>query len=343
MGETKGKTLNSKSAVKFVSDHAIIFLIILLALITWANSQNFMSRDNVGNLISNVAPRFIIACGVSGCLITKGTDLSAGRQVGLAACFAAMMQQTLDYSARVFDWMPDMHWTFALLITVAIMACIGAVNGSVIAFLKVPPFIATLGMQTLVYGACQVITGNQPIGGFKESYRALASGNFFSKYLGLYSRLFPYLLLPALLVGLFMWFLYNKTRHGKYMYAIGGNENAAQVAGVNVSASLIRIYILASVMYALAGFLIGSKAGGASTATGTGYELEAIAACTIGGVSVNGGVGKISGILIGVLVFEVLKICLQFLRFDPAYTFIAQGLVIIIAVALDLRKYLAKK
>ena len=337
MGETKGKTLNSKSAVKFVSDHAIIFLIILLAIITWANSQNFLSADNVGNLISNVAPRFIIACGVSGCLITKGTDLSAGRQVGLAACFAAMMQQTLDYSARVVPWMPDMPWFFALVITLAIMSCIGAVNGCVIAFLKVPPFIATLGMQTLVYGACQIITGNQPIGGFKESYRALASGNFFG------NRFLPYLLLPALLVGLFMWFLYNKTRHGKYMYAIGGNENAAQVAGVNVSASLIRIYVLASIMYALAGFLIGSKAGGASTATGTGYELEAIAACTIGGVSANGGVGRVSGILIGVLVFEVLKICLQFLRFDPAYTFIAQGLVIIVAVALDLRKYLAKK
>lgn len=328
------KKINVK---KLISDNAIILLIILLAIVTWANSQNFMSRDNVGNLISNVAPRFIIACGVSGCLITKGTDLSAGRQVGLAACFAAMMQQTLDYSARVFDWMPDMHWVFALLITVAIMCCFGAINGCVIAFLKVPPFIATLGMQTLVYGTCQIITGNQPIGGFKESYRALASGNFFG------NRFIPYLLLPALLVGLFMWFLYNKTRHGKYMYAIGGNENAAQVAGVNVSASLIRIYILASVLYALAGFLIGSKAGGASTATGTGYELEAIAACTIGGVSVNGGVGRISGILIGVLVFEVLKICLQFLRFDPAYTFIAQGLVIIVAVALDLRKYLAKK
>ena len=339
----ENRKITAKTVKNFLSNNAIIILILCLAIFVGFVADNFWKPANFKNLIINMSPRFIIACGVSGCLITKGTDLSAGRQVGLAACFAAMMQQTLDYSARVFDWMPDMHWTFALLITVAIMACIGAVNGSVIAFLKVPPFIATLGMQTLVYGACQVITGNQPIGGFKESYRALASGNFFSKYLGLYSRLFPYLLLPALLVGLFMWFLYNKTRHGKYMYAIGGNENAAQVAGVNVSASLIRIYILASVMYALAGFLIGSKAGGASTATGTGYELEAIAACTIGGVSVNGGVGKISGILIGVLVFEVLKICLQFLRFDPAYTFIAQGLVIIIAVALDLRKYLAKK
>ena len=337
MGKTTGKTLNAKSVTKFISDNAIIVLIILLALFTWRNSQNFMSRDNVGNLISNVAPRFIIACGVSGCLITKGTDLSAGRQVGLAACLAAMMQQTLDYSARVLPWMPDMPWFVALIITIVLMGCIGAVNGCVIAFLKVPPFIATLGMQTLVYGTCQIITGNQPIGGFKESYRALASGNFFG------NRFLPYLLLPALLVGIFMWFLYNKTRHGKYMYAIGGNENAAQVAGVNVSAALIRIYTLAAVMYALAGFLIGSKAGGASTATGTGYELEAIAACTIGGVSANGGVGKVGGILIGVLVFEVLKICLQFLRFDPAYTYIAQGLVIIVAVALDLRKYLTKK
>ena len=147
----------------------------------------------------------------------------------------------------------------------------------------------------------------------------------------------------AALVGVYMWFLYNKTRHGKYMYAIGGNENAAQVAGVNVSATLIRIYILASVLYAFGGFLLGAKAGGASTATGFGYELEAIAACTVGGVSANGGVGTIPGVLVGVLVFETLKICLQFLGVDPAYTYIAQGLVIVLAVALDLRKYLAKK
>ena len=286
MGETKGRTLNAKSVTKFISDNAIIFLIILLALYTWVNSQNFMSRDNVGNLISNVAPRFIIACGVSGCLITKGTDLSAGRQVGLAACLAAMMQQTLDYSARVLPWMPDMPWVAALLITVALMACIGAVNGCVIAFLKVPPFIATLGMQTLVYGTCQIITGNQPIGGFKQSYRDLASGNFFN------NRFLPYLLLPALLVGLFMWFLYNKTRHGKYMYAIGGNENAAQVAGVNVSAALIRIYILASVMYALAGFLIGSRPGVGRH----GPELPEIPVCPgIPGIFNHGMCGDLCG------------------------------------------------
>ena len=144
------KKLGVKSVTKFLSNNAIIILIVFLALFTawWTREQNtFLTFGNFSNLVVNMSPRFIIACGVSGCLITKGTDLSAGRQVGLAACFAAMMQQELTYSARVFDWMPDMPWIAALLITVAIMACFGAVNGCVIAFLKVPPFIATLGMQ----------------------------------------------------------------------------------------------------------------------------------------------------------------------------------------------------
>ena len=325
------KKLNIK---KFLSDNAIIILIVILAVVVGSVTDNFFSSTNLRNLIVNVSPRFIIACGVSGCLITKGTDLSAGRQVGLAACLSAMMLQSVDYAARMLPGLPDIPWPVALLIVMVIMGCFGAVNGCVIAYLKVPPFIATLGMQTIVYGLCSVITDNQPMGGFKSSYSRVALGSIGP---------IPYLAIFAVIVGLFMWFLYNKTRHGKYMYAIGGNESAAQVAGVNVTATLIRIYVLAAMLYALAGFLVGAKAGGASTATGNGYELEAIAACTIGGVSTNGGVGKVPGILIGVLVFEILKICLQFLKVDPAYTYIAQGLVIIVAVALDLRKYLAKK
>ena len=330
----ENKQLNAKAVKNFLSNNAIIILIFILALFVGFVADNFWTSTNFKNLVVNVSPRFIIACGVSGCLITKGTDLSAGRQVGLSACLAAMMLQSVDYAARALPWMPDLPWFAALLIVIPIMAVFGAINGCVIAFLKVPPFIATLGMQTIVYGLCSVVTGNDPLGGFKSSYSQVALGSLGP---------IPYLAIFAIVVGAYMLFLYNKTRHGKYMYAIGGNENAAQVAGVNVPATLIRIYVLASVLYAVAGFMVGAKAGGASTATGFGYELEAIAACTIGGVSTNGGVGKVGGILIGVLVFEILKICLQFLRVDPAYTFIAQGLVIIVAVALDLRKYLAKK
>ena len=332
--ETKAKKMDAKAVKNFLSNNAIILLVIVLALGVGLKTNNFFTVKNVRNLIINMSPRFIIACGVSGCLITKGTDLSAGRQVGLAACLSAMLLQSVDYSARVLTGLPDIPVFAGLVIVLLIMACFGAVNGCIIAFLKVPPFIATLGTQTIVYGICSVITNNQPLGGFKSSYSKVATGSI---------AVIPYLVIFAALVGVYMWFLYNKTRHGKYMYAIGGNENAAQVAGVNVPATLIRIYILASVLYAFGGFLLGAKAGGASTATGFGYELEAIAACTVGGVSANGGVGTIPGVLVGVLVFETLKICLQFLGVDPAYTYIAQGLVIVLAVALDLRKYLAKK
>ena len=263
---------------RYIKENPIADMVVIVAFIMCFTVPNFASMNNFNDLAGNTAIRLLIALGVSGCLITKGTDLSAGRQVGLAACLAAMMLQDITYAARMLPWFPDIPWFAALLIVMVIMGIIGAINGCVIAFLKVPPFIATLGMQTIVYGACQIITNNQPLGGFKKSYSNVALGSLGG---------FPFLAIFAVIVGVYFLFLYTQTRHGKYMYAIGGNENAAQVAGVSVSASLIRIYILASVMYALAGFLIGSKAGGASTATGQGYELEAIAACTIGGVSVK--------------------------------------------------------
>ncbi|MGM9640950.1 MAG: galactose/methyl galactoside ABC transporter permease MglC [Faecousia sp.] len=329
------KPITAKSVGNFLANNAIIIIIAIMVLAVGFGTENFWTTDNAKNLLTNIGPRFIIAAGVSGCLITKGTDLSAGRMVGLGACVAATLLQTETFSAKFFPNMPELPVIVGLLAAVAVTALFGFVNGVVVAYLKVPPFIATLGTQTIIYGLTCIYTGNDPIGGLTDGYKTVAKGNLFGWI--------PYLALVAIVVGLFMWFLYNKTRHGKYMYAIGGNESAASVAGVNVPATLIRIYTLAGVLYGLAGFLLCSKAAGASTATGQGYELEAIAACTIGGVSTNGGVGTVPGILLGVLVFEILKICLQYMRVDPAYTYVAQGVVIVIAVALDLRKYLAKK
>ena len=167
---------NSFNLKKFISNNAIIILIVLLAALTGLTTKNFFSVTNFKNLVVNVSPRFIIACGVSGCLITKGTDLSAGRAVGLAACLSAMLLQSLDYSARMLPWMPDIPWPVALIIVMAIMACFGGVNGVVVSVLKVPPFIATLGMQTIIYGLCSLITNNQPMGGYKTSYLTVASG-----------------------------------------------------------------------------------------------------------------------------------------------------------------------
>ena len=189
-------------------------------------------------------------------------------------------------------------------------------------------------MQQVVYGICLVYTGGTPIGSLNKNFTSLASNTILKV---------PVLIWIALVVAVCFWFLYNKTRHGKYMYAIGGNEAAAEVAGVNVYATKIRIYILASCMFGLAGCLLAAKSGGASVNTAMGYELDAIAASTIGGVSTTGGVGTVPGILVGGLVFELMKVALQFMNVNSSYTYIVQGLVIIVAVAIDIRKYLAKK
>ena len=330
------KKIDKKSVARFLENNAIIILMLFVAVGVGIYKPSFVSMASFKNLALNTAVRFIIAAGVSGCLITKGTALSAGRVVGLAACISAILLQKADYTDKFYPNLGEMNMLVVLLIVLAVCAVIGVANGAIVSFFKVPPFIATLGMQTLVYGLCLVYTGAKPIGGLKRNYTLLSTSGMFENRL-------PYIILIALLVGIFMWFLYNKTRHGKYMYAIGGNETAAEVAGVNCNRTKILIYTLAAALYGLAGFILASKSGGASVNTGMGYELEAIAACTIGGVSTNGGVGKISGILIGVLVFELLKVSLQFMGVETSYTYIVQGLVIIIAVALDLRKYLAKK
>lgn len=322
----------------FLINNGIIVVLVLLAIFTAIRQPAFATPGNLKNIALNVAPRFIIACGISGCLITRGTDLSAGRIVGLSACLAGTLLQKPDYSGKFFPNLPDfgIWWVFVvLLICVGICSVFGLINGLVISYLKVPAFIGTLGMQLIVYGICLVYTNATPIGGYRSAYTEVAKGRLFD--------VIPYLFLIALAVGLVIWFVYNKTPHGKYMYAIGGNEQAAEVSGVNTNRTKIIIYVTAAALYALGGFLVGAKSGGSSVNMGMGWELEAIAACTIGGVSVNGGIGKVSGVLIGVLVFEILKTCLQYLGVNTNYQYIAQGIVIIVAIALDIRKYIAKK
>ncbi len=330
----KFKTKNIKD---IIINNGIIILMIIMAIYVSITEPSFRTAGNIVNILINMAPRVIIAFGVSGCLITKGTDLSAGRIVGLSGCIAGTLLQRADYSGKIYPNLGELNIFVVLLICIAICSIFGLINGIVIAYFNVPPFIGTLGMQLIVYGIGLVYTNATPIGGYIEKYTRIATGKLFG------FKIFNYLILITIIIGVVMWFLYNNTRHGKYMYAIGGNENAAEVSGINIKKTKILIYVLAACLYAVAGFLLGSKAGGTSVNLGQGYELEAIAACTIGGVSVNGGVGRISSVVIGVAVFELLKSSLQFLGVNPNAQYIAQGIVIVVAIALDIRKYVAKK
>lgn len=336
--KTQKSTLQKIWAV--IKGNPIVVMLAVVSLIVGCTIKNFFSLDNLNNLMCNTSIRFLIALGVSGCLITKGTDLSAGRQAALAATLTGIMVQRADYTGRMFAWMPEMNMWVVLLIVVALGAIIGGITGLIIAYLNVPPFIATLGIQTIVYGINLIYTNAQPIGGFNQNFKDFFNWKILP--IGSFKGFNAYILI-AVLFGLLFWFMYNKTTHGKYIYAIGGNENAAEVSGVNVRVRKTLIYLTAGVMYAFAGFLLTGKSGGASASMGVSYELEAIAGCTIGGVSTTGGIGTVGGMLIGVLVFELLKIILQFVGADPNFNYIVQGLVVITAVAMDIRKYVAKK
>lgn len=328
--------MNKKINVKdFLINNGIIIVLAILVVYVSISQPNFLTVKNIMNIAINAAPRVIIALGVCGCLITKGTDLSAGRVVGLAACIAGTMLQKPDYSGKFFPDLPQLNMFLVFLIAIGICCIFGLINGIVVAYLSVPAFIGTLGMQLIVYGVCLVYTNATPIGGYRADYIRFTQGRL--------GGIVPYLFLYALIIGLIMWFVFNMTRHGKYMYAIGGNEAAAEVSGVNVKKTKIVIYITATILYAIGGILLGGKTGGTSVNMGQGYELEAIAACTIGGVSVNGGIGRVSGVVIGVMVFELLKSSLQFLGVQTNYQYIVQGIVIVVAIALDIRKYIAKK
>ena len=315
-------------------NYGVIIIVVLLVIYTGITSKNFLSVNNLTNILMNMSSRLVIALGIAGCIITAGCDLSAGRMIGFGGCIAGTLLQKMDYSNKFFPNMKPLNIWLALIVVMLICAVFGLVTGFFIAYLNVPPFISTMAMMEIVYGICCIYTNATPLGGYTSEYTGLATG----KFLGM-----SYLVWIAIIVGIITWFIFNMTRHGKYMYAIGGNPQAAEVAGVPVKKTLIIIYAKAAAMYGLAGFMMGAKAGGASVQLGYGYEMEAIAACTIGGVSVTGGRGKVSSALIGVAVFEFLKTALQFLGVNPYAQYIALGIIIFIAISLDIRKYIARR
>lgn len=319
---------------EFLINYGVILVMVILVVFTSVKSPNFLSSSNLMNLLLNMSARLVIALGIAGCVITAGCDLSAGRMIGLGGCIAGVLLQRADYAGKFFPDMKPMNLFLALIIVMLITAAFGAVTGFFIAFLDVPPFISTLAMMEIVYGLNLIFTNATPLGGYVESYTALATGRFL---------MVPWLIWIAIIVAAITWFIFNMTRHGKYMYAIGANPQAAEVAGVPVKLTMVLIYAKAAAFYGLAGFMLGAKSGGASVNLGLGYEMEAIAACTIGGVSVTGGRGKVSSAVIGVCVFEFLKAALQFLGVNANAQWIALGIIIYIAISLDIRKYVAKK
>lgn len=334
-----------KNATKeFFINYSLYIILGAMIICVIAVNPRFVGYDSLINILCQSSTRLIVALGAAGLIILQGTDLSAGRILGLTACISASLLQSTTYASRMFPDLPQLPLFVPLLIVVAVGAALGAFNGFGVAKLKLHAFIVTLGSSLIIYGLILVYLYmgtniGRPIGGLDSRFNDFVLGG-----VTLFGNVrIPYLIFYAAIVTLIMWFIWNKTKLGKNMYAVGGNPDAAAVSGVNLTSTIMMIFILSGVLYGVAGFLESARIGSNSATTGTNYELDAIAACVIGGVSFFGGVGRISGVIIGVVMLQLINAGLIFLSVDPSWQTIVKGAIIILACAVDVRKYLVRK
>ncbi len=326
-----------------INNSLYVFLIAAVIVIEII-SPHFLSGPSIVNIISLSAANLPIALGIAGAIILTGTDLSAGRIVGVVACVTASLLQASGYANKMFPNLPTLPIALVFLIAIAIGGLVGLVNGFCTAKFNLHPFIVTLSTQLIVYGALlmYLTIGNnngQSISGLDSSYTNFITGSFLS----LGKTPIPNYVWYALIITLIMWFVWNKTAFGKNMFAVGSNPDAANVSGVNVKRVIILVFALAGVMYGITGFIEAARIGSNSAGTGLNYELDAIAACVIGGVSFVGGIGKIRGVIMGVLLLRLIFVGLTFLGIDSNMQYIIKGLIILIACAIDMRKYLVRR
>jgi methyl-galactoside transport system permease protein len=346
-----GETVFTKNTVnRFFTNNAIFISLLVIIVFICLREPRFLQMRVMLDILAMSSPKLIIALGVSFSLLIAGVDLSAGRMVGLAAVVSTSMLQIPDYANRFWPNLP--HLPVFLPIAIALLACMffGTLSGFITARFNMHPFIATLAMQVIVYGANSLYfdtkySKSQPIGGVRPDFTAIGQTRLFVVKNAEGADIFPgvSILVPiALIFCIIIWFVLNKTVFGKNVYAIGGNREAAIVSGVNVFKTTLIIFILGAGAFGIGGILEAARTAGATNNYGLGYELDAIAACVVGGVSLMGGIGKVRGIISGVLIFTVIQYGLIFISVSPYWQQIIKGIIIATAVAIDMSKYRRK-
>ena len=328
----------------FLLDRAMLIIIVFAIIFIAIREPRFLSVASIVNIISLTAAKLPIALGIGGAIVLTGTDISAGRAVGLTACITASLLQMTGYANKMFDNLPTMPILVVLLAAILVGGIIGLVNGFFVAKFKLHPFIVTLSTQLVIFGAVLLYlqiggNGGQTLSGLDPRFLEFVSGPLFR----IFGIAVPRYVLYSLIITLIMWVVWNKTVFGKNMFAVGSNEEAARVSGVNVFRTIVGVFVLAGMLYGFTGFIESARIGSSASYTGLNYESDAIAACVIGGVSFVGGTGKISGIVVGVLLLQIIFVGLNFLSVDQNMLYIIKGLIILLACAVDMRKYLTKR
>ena len=336
--------LTARRVGDMILNNALIIIMALAVVYIAIVNPNFRKPASIINILSQTCAYLPVALGVGGCIVLTGTDLSAGRIVGLTACISASLLQAVDAASKMWVDLTPPPVILVLLLAMLIGGAIGAFNGFFVAKFKLHPFIVTLASQLIIYTLLlrYVNAGNNngmAISGLDKSYSNFITGSV----LNIGGTPIPNYVWISLLLTAVMWFIWNKTTFGKNMFALGANEEAARVSGVNVFATNIMVFALAGAMYAVTGFIEGARVASNTANTGLNYESDAIAACVIGGVSFVGGIGKIRGVVIGVLMLRLIFVGLNMIGINQDYFYIIKGGIILFACALDMRKYLVKK
>ncbi|MDR2952129.1 MAG: ABC transporter permease [Treponema sp.] len=317
---------------KYTTFVTFVALIFILSILTRGRA---LSWDSIKTLIIAEAVRAFVSLGVGMIIITRGIDLSIGYVVCLTASVAASFAQEVDIPALAAVY-PGRSFPLIVPIIAGIAAgaVFGLFNGILVAYGKLPPFIATLGTMVIARGIQLIYTKAAIVSSLTTPFKAIAQTS-----LGPAGFQIPLLGIYVVIITFIIWVLLRHTRQGANFYAIGGNAQAARVSGINVERDLVCVYLYAGILYGCAGVLLASRLALANALTANGMELDAIAAVTVGGVSQTGGVGTVSGMIIGIFTMGLINYGMSFMAIDSYYQYLVKGGIIIIAVFFDMKKY----
>lgn len=322
---------------------AIIFIFILLCIITpIVKHSPLLTYNNVLNILQQASPRVFLALGVAGLILLTGTDLSIGRMVGMGMTAGTIIMHQGINTGGVFGHIFDFtkmsipaRVFLALVVCIVLCTFFTTIAGFFTAKFKMHPFISTMANMLVIFGLVTYATKGVSFGAIEP----VIPNMIIPKING-----FPTIILWAVVAVVIVWFIWNKTTFGKHLYAVGGNPEAAAVSGISVFKITVGAFILAGILYGFGSWLECARmVGSGSAAYGQGWEMDAIAACVVGGVSFTGGIGKISGVVVGVCIFTALTYSLTILGIDTNLQFVFSGIIILVAVTLDCLKYVQKK
>ena len=308
----------NRKKINFKNYGIFVVFIVLVIILMILSPNAFAKPRNLINVVKQASINGVLACGMMFVIIAGGIDLSAGSVVALSGVVAAYLAQ-----------MQGIPIILPILGALGTGALIGLINGFGAAYAELPPFIITLATMSIVRGAALILSGGSPVFGLQEQFEGIAGISI--------ANVIPILVLYFLLIAVFSGFILNKTVFGRHVYAIGGNSITAKVSGINVKSMLLRVYIICGVFSGIAGLLIASRTMQGSPTVGVGYEMDAIAAVVIGGVSMSGGSGKWYGTIIGALLLALISNGLDILGISSNFQQIIKGIIIAVAVYLDLR------